>query len=355
MRSQAGKKYKQVVARQVPNLKPSGARVEGVGTMEDVQRIMTEANDAFEEWKNKKVNLAGKTDESFAILTTGPLNGVRTVPPARIQDVREAVEIERQWYAFGWWQESRHCEERINASNAALASLLSRLQTTFEVCCDAATKAKSRTLPFEEALKDPHEELLHKMRGVKQVLKEAKQTLMEAKHRAEIARVKVQDEDLEEKEEAEAEATKAEAEVEANRLRLQKYLRSHRQNLAEVFRLSSLFPELPDLVKARGPDGVRLVHKSHLTLNVFTDEPEVAALLEVDREYSHYSIIKALSRTPESRHDVDHASFDGQDVALKKFNIKSEESLKTLRTELVGLRQTFSNVSALVYLPVKPV
>ena len=319
--------------------------------MEDVQRIMTEANDAFEEWKNKKVNLAGKTDESFAILTTGPLNGVRTVPPARIQDVREAVEIERQWYAFGWWQESRHCEERINASNAALASLLSRLQTTLELCCDAATKAKSRTLPFEEALKDPHEELLHKMRGVKQVLKEAKQTLMEAKHRAEIARVKVQDEDLEEKEEAEAEATKAEAEVEANRLRLQKYLRSHRQNLAEVFRLSSLFPELPDLVKARGPDGVRLVHKSH----VFTYEPEVAALLEVDREYSHYSIIKALSRTPESRHDVDHASFDGQDVALKKFNIKSEESLKTLRTELVGLRQTFSNVSALVYLPVKPV
>ena len=73
------------------------------------------------------------------------------------------------WYAFGWWQESRHCEERINASNAALASLLSRLQTTLELCCDAATKAKSRTLPFEEALKDPHEELLHKMRGVKQV------------------------------------------------------------------------------------------------------------------------------------------------------------------------------------------
>ena len=34
-------------------------------------------------------------------------------------------------------------------------------------------------------------------------------------------------------------------------------------------------------------------------------------------------------------------------------NIKSEESLKKLRTELVVLRQTFSNVSAIVYLPVK--
>jgi hypothetical protein len=70
---------------------------------------------------------------------------------------------------------------------------------------------------------------------------------------------------------------------------------------------------------------------------LFTHEPEVAALFAPERERSHYSDIKPLSRTPDSRHDVDRASFDGTNVALKKYNLNREESLKTLRQELVVL------------------
>ena len=56
------------------------------------------------------------------------LGGVRMVPPVRIQELREAVEEERRWFEFGWWQGFRQCEERINAAHAALATLLLRLQ-----------------------------------------------------------------------------------------------------------------------------------------------------------------------------------------------------------------------------------
>ena len=110
-------------------------------------------------------------------------------------------------------------------------------------------------------------------------------------------------------------------------------MRSYRQNLAEIFRLSSsLFPELPFVVKGREAT-------SHLATFLLTYEPQVAALLAVDRKLAHYSNVTALSRTPESRHDVDRASFDGQDVALKKYNVKNDDSLKTLYRELVVLSQ----------------
>jgi serine/threonine protein kinase len=133
--------------------------------------------------------------------------------------------------------------------------------------------------------------------------------------------------------EAAARMQEAEAEVEASRRGLQACMRSYRQNLAEIFRLSSsLFPELPFVVKGREAT-------SHLATFLLTYEPQVAALLAVDRKLAHYSNVTALSRTPESRHDVDRASFDGQDVALKKYNVKNDDSLKTLYRELVVLSQ----------------
>jgi hypothetical protein len=56
------------------------------------------------------------------------LGGVRMAPPVQIQELREAVEGERRWFEFGWWQGFRECEKRINAAHAALATLLLRLQ-----------------------------------------------------------------------------------------------------------------------------------------------------------------------------------------------------------------------------------
>ena len=56
------------------------------------------------------------------------LDGVRMAPEARVQEVREAVEEERRWFEFGWWQGFRRCEERIYASLVALSALLLRLQ-----------------------------------------------------------------------------------------------------------------------------------------------------------------------------------------------------------------------------------
>ena len=56
------------------------------------------------------------------------MGGVRMAPPVQIQELREAVEGERRWFEFGWWQGFRECEKRINAANAALATLLLRLQ-----------------------------------------------------------------------------------------------------------------------------------------------------------------------------------------------------------------------------------
>ena len=56
------------------------------------------------------------------------MGGVRMAPPVQIQELREAVEGERRWFEFGWWQGFRECEKRINAAHAALATLLLRLQ-----------------------------------------------------------------------------------------------------------------------------------------------------------------------------------------------------------------------------------
>jgi serine/threonine protein kinase len=205
-------------------------------------------------------------------------------------------------------------------------------RSTLEVLCDAAAEASRRTEPLKDAVKDPHEELLKKVGGAKQELKRHERELRDAKRRVEDVQEDVQEEAVE-GQEAAARMQEAEAEVEASRRGLQACMRSYRQNLAEIFRLSSsLFPELPFVVKGREAT-------SHLATFLLTYEPQVAALLAVDRKLAHYSNVTALSRTPESRHDVDRASFDGQDVALKKYNVKNEDSLKTLYRELVVLSQ----------------
>ena len=205
-------------------------------------------------------------------------------------------------------------------------------RSTLEVLCDAAAEASRRTEPLEDAVKDPHEELLKKVGGAKQELKRHERELRDAKRQVEDVQEDVQEEAVE-GQEAAARMQEAEAEVEASRRGLQACMRSYRQNLAEIFRLSSsLFPELPFVVKGREPT-------SHLGTFLLTYEPQVAALLAVDRKLDHYSNKTALSRTPESRHDVDRASFDGQDVALKKYNVKNEDSLKTLYRELVVFSQ----------------
>jgi serine/threonine protein kinase len=205
-------------------------------------------------------------------------------------------------------------------------------RSTLEVLCDAAAEASRRTEPLKDAVKDPHEELLKKVGGAKQELKRHERELRDAKRRVEDVQEDVQEEAVE-GQEAAARMQEAEAEVEASRRGLQACMRSYRQNLAEIFRLSSsLFPELPFVVKGREPT-------SHLATFLLTYEPQVAALLAVDRKLAHYSNVTALSRTPESRHDVDRASFDGQDVALKKYNVKNDDSLKTLYRELVVLSQ----------------
>jgi serine/threonine protein kinase len=205
-------------------------------------------------------------------------------------------------------------------------------RSTLEVFCDAAAEASRRTEPLEDAVKDPHEELLKKVGGAKQELKLHERVLRDAKRRVEDVQEDVQEEAVE-GQEAAARMQEAEAEVEESRRGLQACMRSYRQNLAEIFRLSSsLFPELPFVVKGREPT-------SHLGTFLLTYEPQVAALLAVDRKLDHYSNKTALSLTPESRHDVDRASFDGQDVTLKKYNVKNEDSLKTLYLELVVLSQ----------------
>jgi serine/threonine protein kinase len=205
-------------------------------------------------------------------------------------------------------------------------------RSTLEVLCDAAAEASRRTEPLKDAVKDPHEELLKKVGGAKQELKRHERELRDAKRRVEDVQEDVQEEAVE-GQEAAARMQEAEAEVEASRRGLQACMRSYRQNLAEIFRLSSsLFPELPFVVKGREAT-------SHLATFLLTYEPQVAALLAVDRKLAHYSNVTALSRTPESRHDVDRASFDGQDVALKKYNVKNDDSLKTLYRELVVLSQ----------------
>ena len=205
-------------------------------------------------------------------------------------------------------------------------------RSTLEVFCDAAAEASRRTEPLKDAVKDPHEELLKKVGGAKQELKRHERELRDAKRRVEDVQEDVQEEAVE-GQEAAARMQEAEAEVEASRRGLQACMRSYRQNLAEIFRLSSsLFPELPFVVKGREAT-------SHLATFLLTYEPQVAALLAVDRKLAHYSNVTALSRTPESRHDVDRASFDGQDVALKKYNVQKGDSLKTLYRELVVLSQ----------------
>ena len=199
------------------------------------------------------------------------------------------------------------------------------------MCCDEAAEAERRTKPLTEAVEDPHEELLRKVGGAKQELKRHERALRDAKRHVEDVKEDVQEEQLEEHEAA-ARIKEAEVKEEACRRELQAALRDHRRNLAEMFRLSSsLFPELPCLCAGRE-------QTSHLAAFIADYEPQVAALLAVDRKLDHYSNFTPLSRTPESRHDVDRASFDGQDVVLKKYNLRNEDSLKTLHKELVVLR-----------------
>jgi serine/threonine protein kinase len=217
------------------------------------------------------------------------------------------------------------------------------------VFCDAAAEAKSRTEPLKDAVKD-HEELLKKVGIAEQELKERKVELHEEllrevgiveqelkKRKLELLNAKRAVEDVQYQEfkaqEAAARMQEAEVEVEARRRKLQECMRSYRQNLAEIFRLSSsFFPELSLVVKGRE-------QMSHLATFVFTYDPQVAALLAKGREFDHYSKRTYLSRTPESRHDVYRASFDGQEVVLKKYNVKNDDTLKTLCMELVVLSQ----------------
>jgi serine/threonine protein kinase len=127
-----------------------------------------------------------------------------------------------------------------------------------------------------------------------------------------------------------------EGQIDSARRNLQKCLREFRESLAQISRLSvSLFPELPLCMNPGHLSGKS--EKGSLALELFIQEPEVAALFDGDRGLSHYTNITYLSRTPQSRHDVDRASFDGQHVALKKYNLQSEASIKTLRQELAVL------------------
>ena len=193
-------------------------------------------------------------------------------------------------------------------------------------CYEAAT-AEHKTDGFEAAVADPHTVLLDRIVSVRGEIKKRERALRDTKRAVEDIK-----EDIAEMDEQEAAARmhEAEADVEAKRRLLQTCLRDHRENIAHISRLSARhFPELPVLIKQRD-------QTSYLA-ELFTHEPEVAALFAADRKLSHYSNMQALSRTPDSRHDVDRASFDGMDVALKKYNLNRAESLKTLRQELAVL------------------
>ena len=202
-------------------------------------------------------------------------------------------------------------------------------RSTLEACCDEAGAAEQKTQGFGAAVTDPHTALLDKIVSVRGEIKKRERGLRDAKRAVEDIKEDIVDADMDEQGAA-SRVDEAEAAVEAERRLLQACLREHRENIAHISRLAALhFPELPILMKQRD-------QTSYLA-ELFTHEPEVAALFAPDRKLSHYSNIKPLSRTPDSRHDVDRASFDGTDVALKKYNLNREESLKTLRQELAVL------------------
>ena len=202
-------------------------------------------------------------------------------------------------------------------------------RSTLEACCYEAAAAEQKTQGFGAAVTDPHTALLDKIVSVRGEIKKRERGLRDAKRAVENIKDHIVDADMDEREAA-GRVDEAEAAVEAERRLLQACLREHRENIAHISRLAALhFPELPILMKQRD-------QTSYLA-ELFTHEPEVAALFAPERERSHYSDIKPLSRTPDSRHDVDRASFDGTDVALKKYNLNREESLKTLRQELAVL------------------
>ena len=193
----------------------------------------------------------------------------------------------------------------------------------------AVEDADMRSAGLQAAVSDPHLALLERVADVRRDVKARERALRDAKRRLEDVREDLQEEGLEQAE-ADARVAEAEAAIGAERGALQRCLRDFRENLAEIARLStSLFPEVPWCVRQRQ-------QTSHLA-DLFTHEPHVVKLLAVDRKFSHYSDPEPLSRTPDSRHDVDAATFDGERVALKKYNLRSADSLKTLRQELVVL------------------
>ena len=197
-------------------------------------------------------------------------------------------------------------------------------------CGLAVADADRRSVGLGEAVLDPHLVLLDKVASVRQQVKKRERALRDAKRRLEDVKEDVQEEQMGDVEAA-ALVEEAEASIGKERSALQRCLRDFRENLAEIARLSmSRFPEVPWCVRKRE-------HKDPLLVDLFMHEPEVVKLLAVDRKLSHYSDVHALSRPPDSRHDVDAASFDGERVAIKKYNLSRCDSLKTLRQELVVL------------------
>jgi len=202
-------------------------------------------------------------------------------------------------------------------------------RSSLEQCMSAVADAGTRNAGLEAAVTDPHLALLDKVGRVRNDIKRQERALRDAKRNLEDVTEDVREENLPEAE-ARARLAEAEAEITTKRRSLQRCLREFRENLAEIARLStSLFPEVPVLIRQRD-------QTSHLA-ELFTHEPEVARLMVVERKISHYSDRRPLSRTPDSRHDVDAAEFDGERVALKKYNLNRADSLKTLRQELAVL------------------
>ena len=307
----------------------------GAVDVEGVRGRMADARGRVGEWEratgDTKQGLCRATDAAVAALAPEHLQGRLAAPEVVVADALMAVDAETSWLDVGWWEGFSSCERRVDDAHAALVALTCRVSLALDACADAAVAVEAKMMIVQDAVGDPHEKLLADIASFRASMKKQERDLRDAKRKLEDAKEDVADaEDGDDADDAQDRLQQAEAAVDGSRRRLQGSLRQHRENLAGVSRLaSSLFPELPWLMQCRG-------EQSHLA-ELFVHEPEAAALLAPDRKLSHYSNLVALSRTPDSRHDVDRASFDGSQVALKKYNLSRGDSLKTLRHELVVL------------------
>jgi hypothetical protein len=301
---------------------------EGLVGMKRVRELAQEATEHMQQWHDassrERERLRGITEEAAAALGQEHLDGEVVAAPANVVDLFEAVETESRWLKFGWLQGCYLCQQRIHAANSKLLILLEHLQSTLDTCCDEGREAEARMEGVEEAIADPHKLLLEKIESHQSEIEKLQIVLLTAEWHHKCAQVS-----------AGAKAKVHEAKVECHNARgnVQKCLREFREILAEISRLSvSFFPELPFCMKQAHLACLSGdAKKASLAQQLFISEPEVAALFAGHRDTSHYTNVEKLSRTPDSRHDVDRASFDGEDVVLKKYNLQNEASMKTLR------------------------